>query len=147
MTNSHSNNTLLSFLLWNANGLQNHYHDLHICLNSRNIDIALITETYLTPNKTLFFPNYSTIRTDHPDGIAGAAIFIRNNIKYSFSPLTANQSIQSANIQLNINNTNTTIVAAYFPPANPVNEIILKDFFSSLNKNYVINGDFSSKHP
>jgi len=149
MTNSYSNNSPLSLLLWNSNGLQNHYHDLHLCLNSRNIDIALITETHLTPNKTLFFPNYSTIRTDHPDGTAhgGAAIFVRNNIKYSISPPTANQSIQSASIQLNINNTNTTIVAAYFPPANPINEIILNDFFSSLNKNFVIGGDFNSKHP
>lgn len=149
MTNSYSINSPLSLLLWNSNGLQNHYHDLHLCLNSRNIDIALITETYLTPNKTLFFPNYFTIRTDHPDGTAHgrAAIFIRNNINYSISPPTANQSIQSANIQLYINNTNTTIVAAYFPPSNPFNEIILNDFFSSLNKNFIIGGDFNSKHP
>jgi exonuclease III len=92
MTNSYSNNSSFSLLLWNLNGLQNHYHDLHLCLNSRNIDISLITETHLTPNKTLFFPNYSAIRTDHPDGKAhgGAAIFIRNNIKYSISPPTAN---------------------------------------------------------
>ncbi|KAL4149704.1 hypothetical protein QTP88_003582 [Uroleucon formosanum] len=107
------------------------------------------SETHLTPNKTLFFPNYSTIRTDHPDGTAhgGAAIFIRHNIKYSISPPTANQSIQSANIQLNINNTNTTIVAAYFPSSNPIDETILNDFFSSLNKNFAIGGDFNSKHP
>lgn len=42
--------------------------------------------------------------------------------------------------------TNTTIVAAYFPPANPINVNILSDLFSSLNKNFIIGGDFNSKH-
>jgi len=115
----------------------------------RNVDIALITETHLTPNKTIFFPNYFIIRTDHPDETAhgGTAIFIRNKIKYSISPSTSNQSIQSSHIQININNTNITIVAAYFPPGNPINENIFKEFFFSLDKNCIIGGDFNSKHP
>uniref|UniRef100_A0A2S2R899 RNA-directed DNA polymerase from mobile element jockey n=1 Tax=Sipha flava TaxID=143950 RepID=A0A2S2R899_9HEMI len=91
MTHTYLINSPLSYLIWNTNSQQNHYHDLQLCLNTRNIDIVFITETH-TPNKTLFFPNYSTIRTDHFNGTAqgSSAIFIRNNIKYSFSSPTVN---------------------------------------------------------
>lgn len=46
-----------------------------------------------------------------------------------------------------MNNTNTTILVAYFLSGNLINENILNDLFSSLDINYVIRGEFNSKHP
>lgn len=66
-----------SLFFWNANSLQN--NNLALCLNMRNIDIALTTETHLTPNKTLFQELL------HYLNCGSIAIFIYNKIKFSIS--------------------------------------------------------------
>jgi len=44
INNTHTNKSLL-ILLFNANGLKNHVHEIQSVLQNQSIDIALITET------------------------------------------------------------------------------------------------------
>jgi hypothetical protein len=43
----------LSRILWSTNGLKQHINELNYVLYDKNIDIALITETHLSPNTKL----------------------------------------------------------------------------------------------
>ncbi|VVC42838.1 Endonuclease/exonuclease/phosphatase,Reverse transcriptase domain [Cinara cedri] len=80
--------SLLSVLLWNANGTIQHTNGLQIILQLRKIDIALITETHLTPTKSIRIPGYILYRTDHPDGTAhaGTAILVSTDIEHNVLP-------------------------------------------------------------
>lgn len=68
----------MSVILWNANGLNQHRTELDIYLHEKRIDIALITETHLTPQSKFYIHGYKIYRTDHPDGTShgGTAILI-----------------------------------------------------------------------
>jgi len=51
----------LSILLWNANGLTHNKNELQHLLYDKKINIALITETHLTPPKHFNIPlTYTT---------------------------------------------------------------------------------------
>jgi len=48
--------SLLSVLLWNANGIIQHTNELQYLLHLRKIYIALLTETYLTHTEKFIYP-------------------------------------------------------------------------------------------
>jgi exonuclease III len=78
MNNSYTNNSL-SIILFNENGLKNHVNQLQSVLFDKRIDIALISETHFTKYSYISIPDYSLIKSNHPDGTAygGAAILIK----------------------------------------------------------------------
>jgi hypothetical protein len=101
-----TNNTKpLTIFLWNANGILQHLNELQIVLYEKKIEIALISETYLTKSAVLKIYGYEIIRTDHPDGTAhgGAALIISNLIEHSPLPSHRNINMQSASTTLKIN--------------------------------------------
>ena len=55
---------------WNANGLQQHLHELKAYIAANNIDIGLIAWTHFTEKIFLHFPNYKLYPTNHPAGTA-----------------------------------------------------------------------------
>jgi len=64
----------LIFMLWNAmslNGKQEEF-GYFIKNNNNNIDIALVTETWLNPKINLNFVNYDVIRSDFPRALRTA---------------------------------------------------------------------------
>lgn len=80
--NNHNNNSVtdnsLLILLFNANGLRNHDHELETVLNNKRIEIALITETYFTNISKIYISGYKLINTNHPDNTAhgGVPIYV-----------------------------------------------------------------------
>lgn len=84
MTNNTPTSKSLLVLLWNANGILNHTADLSLTLHEKRIDIALISETHLTNRSKIHIPDYTILRSNHPDGTAhgGAAIIIRSTILF-----------------------------------------------------------------
>jgi len=78
----------LTILLWNANGILKNINELQITLIDKTIDIAMISETYLTHKNFLNIHSYETLRADHPDGSAhgGTAPLISKIIPHSPSP-------------------------------------------------------------
>jgi exonuclease III len=57
-------------LLWNANGIHNHIAELSLVLHEKRMDIALISETHLTNRTKIHIPDYTILRSNHPDGTA-----------------------------------------------------------------------------
>jgi hypothetical protein len=60
MSNVNNQTPPLSILLWNANGITHNKNELQHLLFDKKINIALITETHLTPKKHFNIPGYTT---------------------------------------------------------------------------------------
>jgi len=118
--NSVTDNSLL-ILLFNANGLRNHAHELETILNNKRIEIALISETHFTNNSKTYIPGYKLINTNHPDNTAhgGVAIYVKSSITYHSLPGFSQDFCQSCAIQIKLNFTYFTIAAIYSPPPPP----------------------------
>lgn len=54
----------LNIVLWNATSVRNKKQELHKFLIDDQIDIALITETWLAPNDPFHLPDYNITRKD-----------------------------------------------------------------------------------
>jgi len=51
----------LTFMLWNATSLNNKEHELTYFINNNNIDVVLITETWLNSQSKISIVNYEII--------------------------------------------------------------------------------------
>jgi len=51
----------ITFMLWNATSLNNKEHELTYFINNNNIDVVLVTETWLNPRTNINFVNYEII--------------------------------------------------------------------------------------
>lgn len=122
LNNNYNNNSVtdnsLLILLFNANGLRNHAHELETVLNNKRIDIALISETHFTNNSKIYIPCYKLINTNHPDNTAhgGVAIYyVKSSITYHPLPGFSQDFCQSCSIQIKLNYTCFTIAAIHSP--------------------------------
>jgi len=132
-------------MLWNATSLNNKEDEFSYFINNNNIDIALITETWLNPLTKVNFTNYDIIRMDSPRIIAGGvAIVIDKQIKYSFLPQIdfAGCNILLIKIQSGLN---LTVGIIYAPPGVQFDFDLLKNFCNDYSP-FVLAGDFNAKH-
>jgi retron-type reverse transcriptase len=138
----------LEILLWNANGLLQRRSELDIFLHDKRIDLALITETHLTPNLTFFLPDYLCYRTDHPDGRAhgGSAILIKSSLLHFPCPPFQNQKIQCSTISLDCFSFQLNISSVYCPPRHQISIQEFSQLFSSLGHKFLLGGDLNAKN-
>jgi len=148
MSTKKSNLNILKSLLWNANGLKQYETALLNLLLEKQIDIALITETHSKPNTKLFFPGFKIFRTDHLDKTAdaGTAIKIFSKIQHQLLPSVQLPTIQSTTIQITLNHVPTKIFSVYLPPRRAISSRQLNQFLKSLGPQFLVGGDFNSKH-
>ncbi|VVC32987.1 Endonuclease/exonuclease/phosphatase [Cinara cedri] len=127
-------NSATNIILWNANGLPQHKHELHNFLIQNNIHVAYITETHLTKTLKLKLPGYS-------------AIIIATNLVHNLHSINPQTNLQAVSIQISLNHVPLTLASVY---CSPNKKIITQDFaqlFISLGNNFIAGGDFNSKHP
>jgi len=133
-------------MLWNATSLNGKEKEFDYFINNNNIDIALVTKTWLNPKTNLNFVNYDIIRSDSPRIIAdGVAIIINARIKYHILPQIniAGCDILLIKIQSGLK-LNLTIGMIYVPSS-------IQFDFDSLNNIIkdsliIFSGDFNAKH-
>lgn len=138
----------LNVALWNANGLQQHRHELETFLIFHKIDILLISETHFTHRNYIKIPNYKMYDTKHPDGTAhgGTAIIIKNNIKHHESPKHEQDFLQATTVVVEDWNGPITISAIYCPPRHNINRDKFYQFFSMLGNKFIAGGDYNAKN-
>jgi len=109
-------------------------------LFDKRIDIALITETHFTEYSYISIPNYSLIKSNHPDGTAHgvAAILMKSNLKYYSLVNYSQNHFQPCAISITINNILVAIAAIYSPPKHNLTIDNLADFFDSTANNFII---------
>jgi hypothetical protein len=138
----------LLILLWNANGLLSRRTELDYFLHEKRIDVALITETHLTPSSYFSLPGYTCYRTDHPDGRAhgGAAILIRSQIQHSSHPGFQNSKIQSSTVFVHCSLFCLHISSVYCPPRHRITADEFSTFLDALGSRFIAGGDFNAKN-
>ena len=132
-------------LNWNARGIRNKIDELGILIGELNIDVAVITETFLKPNIPLRVAGFSCYRADRlarPGG--GVAILIRNSINHHVINPACTNNLE--NVAIKINNTNQIIVAAYNAPNKTLLATDLAAVFK-LGHSVLLTGDLNAKHP
>ncbi|GJQ80541.1 hypothetical protein Trydic_g19947 [Trypoxylus dichotomus] len=70
-------------MFWNAQGTAKKKNELRAFITDNEIDVALLSETFLKASHTFNIPNYITYRTDRntkPGG--GIAILVKEEIKH-----------------------------------------------------------------
>lgn len=144
-----ANNSVTSDIkicLWNATSINNKDIEFSYFLHSNNIDIAIVTETWLNPNTKLYFSNYNIIRLDSPRVIAGGvAIIIKNSIKFNTfpSPKLSIGEVLLVNINAGVN---LIIGAIYIPPSITFDVNSLDSIFRGSRTPIILGGDFNAKH-
>ncbi|KAL4090786.1 hypothetical protein QTP88_025561 [Uroleucon formosanum] len=88
------------------------------------------------------------IKSNHPDGTAhgGAVILIKSNLQYYSLVNYSQNHFQSCAISITINNIPVAIAAIYSPPRHNLTVDNLTDFFDSTANNFIIGGDYNTKH-
>jgi hypothetical protein len=94
-------------------------------------------------------PGYNIIRSDHPSNRrrGGAAIFIKNNIRHDILPGIIEDDVQVALITLFLHNRIYRIGSLYSAPCYRVTEGLLLSIFHEMRMQFILGGDFNSKHP
>ena len=151
----------LEILQWNCRGLTNNDSDLKALFTTHTPQIVALQETFLKQipgkNNTPFYESYTPYRMDRNTGQRGGILMlIRNDLYYSKKVLTP-YIINNGNgiqgileiqaITITSNNQEIDIVNIYNTPSNNLTSAEFKHYFSQINKNYFILGDFNAHHP
>lgn len=133
---------------WNAQSLLSNRHLLTKFIYDNDIDIAVISETWLKPHMSLKIKGYDIIRNDCGNDHNGVAIIISKRINYNSINTNFDDSLQNLAVQVKINNKLLSIVSIYCPNNSTPRFHIkkFKDLISSLPKPVYAAGDFNAHH-
>ena len=146
----------LDIVQWNAGSLKNNDSDLKTLLRTQKPHIVAIQETWMTEtdkkNNTPYFQSYDPYRVDRKTRRGGGLLMlIRNDVYYSKKVLApynnGNGELKIQVLTIKTNNQDIDIVNAYNPPRNNLTITEFKHYFSQINRNYFIVGDFNGHHP
>jgi len=139
----------LKVLTWNANGITQHKLELQAILTEHNIDIAMISESHLTPTKNIKILGYKAYQSNHPDNSAhaGSVILVRNSLIHSPLPQISETYLQASSILVSLNKyTNLIFSSTYCPPGPKITTDNFNNFFKTLGKHFIVAGDLNAKH-
>lgn len=132
---------------WNADNIKPKKNEVQNFLADYEIDIMLLSETWLRAGDNLKFANYITYREDRQDGpVGGVAILIKNKIKHDFITIENLTTLETIGIQIKTsNNKDLRIFTAYYPPS----RIFQHSVYRKIVENdipTIIMGDLNSKN-
>lgn len=140
-----TNKKNLKIAAWNSRGLASKIDELIDFSIKENIDIILVSETFLSPNINLKKCGFVIHRNDRAVSFGGGvAIIIRNNIPHCKVNMSLTNSLEVVAIKLTISGVTHTIISVYKPPKN---KLCIKDlnYLTSVDKNVLIAGDLNCK--
>lgn len=148
------NHNKISILIWNAQSIRNKCLETSNFLNSNNITICLVTETWLKHSDSFSLNNYTIYRNDrfekkpnNRNNGGGVAIGIRNDIQHTQLPHLKTKIIESVGIKVS----GIHIYSVYFPGSrlspdkltNFKNDLVK---LTSSRRSYFLGGDLNAKH-
>jgi len=132
-------------MLWNATSINGKEDEFGYYINNKNIDIALITETWLKSHSKINFSNYDIIRSDSTrNNAGGVAIVVNTKLKFHTLPPINISECEITLIKLQ-SGINLTVGVIYVPP----NAQFVFESLNDIFNNYapiIIGGDFNAKH-
>ncbi|KFM83306.1 putative RNA-directed DNA polymerase from transposon X-element, partial [Stegodyphus mimosarum] len=132
---------------FNCNGVYKQHPQIIEFLQTNNIDIMLLNETHLKPNKKFKIPNYTVYRNDrlHNRG-GGTAIIIKNSMKHTEFQLPNFNSFETCGCLFYSNNSNPYLIISIYKPPNNILDITELEYIINLGYPTIIAGDLNCKH-
>jgi Reverse transcriptase (RNA-dependent DNA polymerase)/Endonuclease-reverse transcriptase len=142
---------VLKVVTWNAQSIRDKKLEFFDFLVTEEVDVALVSETWLQPNIHFTHADFMAYRLDREDDYhGGVAIFIRRTLKHELLPAFNTQVIESIGIKISTQSGVMNLVSCYFPGSN--NSRVLRSFkhdletLTSLGGSFLLAGDFNSRH-
>lgn len=112
------NQTSLKILNWNSRSIRHKTTEFFEFLHQHEVDIAVVTETWLSHRISVYNDQYACVRVDRNSEDAerggGVAIFVRKGLKFNQMELQTSV-IETAGITVETDSARICIIAAYFP--------------------------------
>ena len=131
----------------NIRGLKGKRHEVTNFLHHYDVDVLSLNETFLTPNDSLTFPEYTLISQPRGGRGGGVAFLLKNTINHDIlhKDIHPNEHIT---LRLNtVNNLPFTITTVYCPNQTHPPHNDLFDLLDTHSTRNLILGDFNAKHP
>ena len=152
MTNSFNK---LNIISWNAQSIRNKIVEFFEFLVGNSVDIACVSETWLTINDKISHPDYIIYRLDRANSsYGGVAIIVNKRIKHTLLPVLPTKLIETIGISVQVNNTSINILSVYFRGFSKTNNSKANQsqfkidirLLTSFQNSYFICGDLNSRH-
>lgn len=136
----------LNLAFYNANAVSSQRSKIEQFLVRPNIDIFLISETFLKPNQKFNLANFKIYR-HHRDATRGrgTAILIKKSIRSDAINLTTFTSFEATGIQIFCDNSSIRLISFYKTPLSNLDE---NEFIQLFDQEMprIVAGGFNSKH-
>ena len=135
---------MLNILQWNCRSIIPKKTELIQLLQHHRIDVAAISESWLSPHSPFHIPGYSCLRDDRPDGKGGALLLVNNSLSLSPLPLlppTDNSQIAGGQIG------DFIFISTYIPPRSAISEAQWAHSLGRLTGKVFLLGDFNAHSP
>lgn len=142
-------NKILKIVSWNARGIRYKTDELFQFLDTYEIDICLLCETWLNPNISIRNQHFCCYRYDrHERRGGGVAVLVRKQIRHKLLGRKNTTNIENIGVQIYHNEDIIDIYACYFPGGGKQHkEYFLSDLRKlTTSKNFILGGDFNSRH-
>lgn len=143
----------LNIIFWNARSIRNKYVEMFDFISKNNVDICMLSETWLNNTIKVHHPEYNCVRMDR--GVrsgGGIAILIRKTLNYEQINSVKTDLIENVGIEItSFDFTKIKLFSVYFPGGRSCNEDRNK-FRNDLRKlvtmsgSYLVCGDLNSRH-
>jgi hypothetical protein len=133
-------------LQWNASSIltPGKLDELKLVAEDTGMDILLISETNLSPEKRVHLPGYLNYRHDRNRRGGGVAIFVRECVKHTLLPPLDLPGVEAVAIKLHLNRHDIVVVSTYAPLGSLTAECIRKCL--GLGSKVIFAGDLNARH-
>lgn len=150
-------NDNINVLFWNAHSIAPKHKQTEFfnVLLEENVQIAVVTETWLKNEINFYISEYKIYRQDRNDphckNGGGVAILIKNSIQHFPLPSLKTKCFETVGIKISCNNEDITIIGAYFRGGNS-NKLLENHFkhdlsiFNKISGKFLIVGDFNCRN-
>ena len=90
--------TNVNVMSWNANSIISKKDEFVHFIKTKNIGVAMISETFLNPGSKFSITNFTTYRNDRPTLGGGTAIVVKRGIEHFEAVLPTLNSIEATSM-------------------------------------------------
>lgn len=141
---------VIKILQWNCRSVGVNKGELENKIKKDNLDIILLSETWLKPNDYFRISGYRVFRHDRIERGGGTAIIIKN--RFDFTPIrNLNNNnifdVEVCGIKLMLNKNIINLLSFYSPPNRIIDDQFWQFLFQNIQGEILIAGDFNGHNP
>ena len=145
MSVQNNNENIINIVQWNCHSLTDKIAAFIRVIMMYKVEIALLSETWLTSNLNVIIPGFDIIRKDRDSRGGGVAILISNKYKYTIINLPNLPSqVEAIGCKIYLGNSSLDVLSVYIPPLTTVTVSDIEYLFKSVQNPFVMGGDLNA---